>query len=62
MAHDLIHIVFIDLNYCADWSKSLSSTVCIGRTEWGMVPRCGAEKKVPPLGDLAQKRNAPDSV
>jgi len=36
-AHDLIHMMLTQL-HCADWSKSVSFSVCIGRTEWGNGP------------------------
>jgi hypothetical protein len=49
MAHDLIHIAITRL-YGADFSKSVSPyvafrdllSVCIGRKEVGMAPRCEA--------------------
>jgi hypothetical protein len=37
MAHDLIHMILAQL-HCADWSKSVSFPVWIGRTEWGLGP------------------------
>jgi len=42
-AHDLIHMILTQL-HCADWSKSVSFSVCFGRTEWGMAPRVWAQK------------------
>ena len=54
MAHDLIHMILTQLN-CADWSKSVSFSVCIGRTEWGMAPRCGGTEVTPVTGQVGNK-------
>ena len=58
MAHDLIHMILTQL-HCADWSKSVSFSACIGRAEWGMVPRCGGTEVIATTGRVGTKTKRP---